>query len=110
MSIIHRLNLLIRLFLIWVIDHFPKKTKPGLPVVVMPKTKPPANPKYKMALTEGYDWNPFKKYPRNESCYCGSGKKYKNCCIDTEPMAIPKESAAKAKELVETIARYREIS
>ncbi len=26
----------------------------------------------------------FKKLPRNEACYCGSGKKFKKCCIDKE--------------------------
>lgn len=26
----------------------------------------------------------FRKLPRNEKCFCGSGKKYKRCCIDKE--------------------------
>lgn len=26
----------------------------------------------------------FKKLPRNEVCFCGSGKKFKKCCIDKE--------------------------
>ncbi|WP_054697690.1 SEC-C metal-binding domain-containing protein [Syntrophomonas palmitatica] len=26
----------------------------------------------------------MKKYPRNALCPCGSGKKYKHCCIDKE--------------------------
>lgn len=26
--------------------------------------------------------NPFKKWPRNLPCFCGSGKKFKKCCND----------------------------
>lgn len=26
----------------------------------------------------------YKKLPRNEKCFCGSGKKFKKCCIDKE--------------------------
>lgn len=29
-------------------------------------------------------FNPFLKYPRNESCYCGSGIKFKKCCLPNE--------------------------
>jgi len=28
----------------------------------------------------GYDWNPFLKYPPNLYCMCGSGVKFKRCC------------------------------
>lgn len=31
---------------------------------------------------------PFKKIGRNESCYCGSGKKHKKCCLNTSGSII----------------------
>lgn len=52
---------------------------------------------------EKHKFNPFLKYPRNESCYCGSGQKYKKCCMSTEPDAVPEEIASKATKLVKKI-------
>lgn len=54
-------------------------------------------------LIKGAAWNPYLKYPRNKQCYCNSGKKYKKCCISTEPLAVPKEIAEAAKSLIERI-------
>lgn len=48
----------------------------------------------------GFEMNPFKKYPRNSPCYCESGKKFKNCCLNSEPMAIPKGEAETARTLI----------
>lgn len=38
-----------------------------------------------------YRPSPFPELKRNDKCYCGSGKKYKQCCmrIDTGPLAVP---------------------
>lgn len=30
----------------------------------------------------GYVWNPLLKFPRNEPCFCNSGKKFKRCCLN----------------------------
>jgi len=29
---------------------------------------------------KGYEWNPLRKWPRNDACFCKSGKKFKKCC------------------------------
>jgi hypothetical protein len=63
--------------------------------------------KVKLKANQGYDWNPFLKYPRNESCYCGSKKKYKNCCIDSDTAAIPQEIVEAAKPLVKKLRNKR---
>ena len=52
---------------------------------------------------QGFAWNPYVKYPRNELCYCQSGKKYKKCCLLTEPMIIPKHVEKATREMVREI-------
>lgn len=32
------------------------------------------------ALKAGSSWNPLKRYPRNNPCFCGSELKHKKCC------------------------------
>jgi hypothetical protein len=32
---------------------------------------------------------PINKLGRNENCFCGSGKKYKRCCMDKNPEFVP---------------------
>jgi hypothetical protein len=39
---------------------------------------------------------------RNEPCHCGSGRKYKHCCIDKD---AARATAARAKAAEETEAR-----
>lgn len=29
----------------------------------------------------GFSWNPLKGFPRNSPCFCGSGRKFKKCCV-----------------------------
>jgi hypothetical protein len=53
----------------------------------------------------GFEMNPFRKYPRNMTCYCESGKKYKNCCLLIEPLAIPKGEAEIARTLVSSLRK-----
>ena len=38
---------------------------------------------------EEIDENPFSKVGRNDPCPCGSGKKYKKCCIDKTDTFLP---------------------
>lgn len=62
--------------------------------------KPLPNPKYFRCVDCGqnykYKYTPLKKikFPgRNEECPCGSGKKFKNCCLNeihTHSQAIKK--------------------
>jgi len=47
---------------------------------------------------------PSKKIGRNEPCLCGSGKKYKYCCLNSPKAALADDNAGKAEEL-----RMREV-
>lgn len=55
----------------------------------------------------GNAFNPFKKFPVNALCYCKSGKKYKFCCIDTEPDAIDADMAKEVSKLVKVVRKAR---
>lgn len=50
-----------------------------------------------------YVFNPYLKYPRNESCYCGSGLKFKKCCLPNEDGYV---ILKKAKDL-ETVNKIK---
>lgn len=52
---------------------------------------------------QGFAFNPYLKYPRNKECYCGSDKKYKKCCLLTEPIVIQKDAESSARNLVNKI-------
>ena len=58
-----------------------------------------------LMLESGASWNPYLKYPRNKECYCGSGKKFKKCCLETEALAIPKKAAEIAKPLIDRVRK-----
>ncbi len=30
----------------------------------------------------GHSWNPIVSWPRNNPCFCQSGKKFKKCCMN----------------------------
>lgn len=47
---------------------------------VQPKAKQPNQNYY--YPPPGYAWNPLKQYPRNANCFCGSGRKFKTCCVN----------------------------
>lgn len=51
----------------------------------------------------GCVWNPLLEYPRNARCVCGSGKKFKSCCLPSPHFerAIPADRAVRLKRLVE---------
>lgn len=42
----------------------------------------------------GHAWNPLLKFPRNNPCPCGSGKKFKKCCVNNVPVTLPEKDAA----------------
>ena len=87
---------------------FEPKRDPQLPVV---KLTPKHLQNMRDVRLEGYKpragqtWNPLLKYPRNESCFCGSGKKAKRCClleIEAKP-TVSQEMAAEAAPLVRVL-------
>ncbi len=45
------------------------------------------------------------KIGRNEPCPCGSGKKYKKCCLDTEPLALAPKGGRSASMVSSTFRR-----
>lgn len=59
--------------------------------------------KHKKRPVDGAKWNPLLKYPRNESCYCGSNLKFKKCCLRLETQAISHDYANEAKALVKVV-------
>jgi hypothetical protein len=50
---------------------------------------------------EGMVWNELRSYPRNAACVCGSGKKFKICCLHTIPDAIPLIHAPRTRKIVQ---------
>lgn len=53
-----------------------------------------------------HTWNPFKKYPHNLACYCGSGKKFKKCHANNIPETIPKVQEKEVKAYLERMVKY----
>ena len=51
------------------------------------------------APKQGFDWNPLQKMvQRNDPCICGSGKKWKKCCMDRITEIIPEPIARRMRE------------
>jgi hypothetical protein len=42
----------------------------------------------------GKIWNPLRRYPKNQNCFCGSLLKAKKCCLPHLTEAVSKEFAA----------------
>lgn len=54
---------------------------------------------------DGYAWNPiFQHMKRNDLCLCGSGAKWKKCCMTKQPRVVKKHVA---DSMPERIARMR---
>jgi hypothetical protein len=80
-------------------EPFKAASKPGSVVnVIAPERKI-----HKYRPKQGFKWNPMLKYPRNEKCYCGSGLKFKKCCLAHQTLAVPKKFADQAAPLVKQI-------
>lgn len=58
-------------------------------------------------LARGESWNPLRRYPRNELCYCGSGVKYKKCHWQNEPLKCKSKDHGSFRRIVETAKRNR---
>jgi len=48
----------------------------------------------------GYDYNPLAGWPRNEPCFCASGKKAKKCHLPTLNPIIKASEASKLYEFM----------
>lgn len=48
----------------------------------------------------GHTWNPLKNFPRNEPCFCGSGKKFKKCCLDKMGTTVTIKECENIKKLL----------
>lgn len=51
-------------------------------------------------LKDGYVWNPLRGYPRNFTCFCGSGARFKHCCVDDIPKAVPQAQGIRLQKLL----------
>ncbi len=54
-------------------------------------------------LNEGFTWNPLRKYPRNLTCFCGSGAKFKKCHEGKIPNAVTPVQAARLQKLLDAV-------
>lgn len=55
--------------------------------IIKPKKRSYRNTVFK--AKDGYAFNPiFRHMERNEPCLCGSGRKWKACCMRTQPRVV----------------------
>lgn len=95
-------------FIKWLFSFFPQQRSPGSVVIEKKQRKRKAQAHIDGVVpSSGNDWNPFQKYPRNETCYCGSGVKYKRCCVDSDPISIRINVAEQAKPLIQKARKKR---
>jgi SEC-C motif len=59
-------------------------------------------------LKPGLKYNPFKKWPPNLFCFCGSGANFKRCCIDKIPAGVPETNYESLRRDCETMIAYVE--
>ncbi len=59
-----------------------------------------------MKPKSGYEWNPFKKYPLNLHCYCGSGKKFKKCHANAIQQCVKSSDVKQIKAYVDKMIAY----
>ena len=63
--------------------------------------------KYHYTPNPGTEWNPLLSYGRNEPCPCDSGKKFKNCHLDSQPSTLPIDEARKVREMIRVIRQLQ---
>lgn len=63
--------------------------------------------KYHYTPNPGTEWNPLLGYGRNEPCPCDSGKKFKNCHLDSQPSTLPIDEARKVREMIRVIRQLQ---
>jgi hypothetical protein len=52
---------------------------------------------------KGREWHPLQSYPRNNKCFCQSGKKFKQCCLKRVPRTCTIEEGKKFKALMKAM-------
>jgi hypothetical protein len=63
--------------------------------------KPSVGKNKRFLPKEGYAWNPlFSMIERNDPCLCGSGTKWKKCCMMKHPRVVKKHIADSMPERV----------
>lgn len=60
-------------------------------------------------VKEGFAWNPLKSWPRNEACFCLSGKKFKKCCGPNLRECVAVDEAPKLQSLVDQMKLIKDI-
>ncbi len=86
----------------WLFSKCGQKLDPKLPTRIIPTPKPPKETGAYVPI-KGTEWNPMLNLPRNGTCYCGSKRKFKVCCLPKEPLAIDAQFVADAKPLVKKL-------
>lgn len=66
-------------------------------IKIKPKL-PPREQRTVIAPLPGHEWNPLRDLPRNRPCPCRSGQKFKLCCLNRMPKAVPTEVAKQYRE------------
>lgn len=61
--------------------------------------KPPEGRAF-LAPLPGFVWNPLRKLPPNMPCPCRSLKKFKKCCLNNLPPAVPEGLAKRYEEQI----------
>jgi hypothetical protein len=51
--------------------------------------------------TEGNTWNKLRDFPRNETCFCGSGRKFKHCHAHNLMPCVTVEAAKKIQRFLD---------
>lgn len=51
-------------------------------------------------VPSGFAWNPLKQWPRNLTCFCGSKKKFKKCCMPRIRDLVTEKEAEELKILM----------
>lgn len=72
-------------------------------------SKMPQGKNKRWATRDGHAWNPLlAMMERNEPCLCGSGAKWKKCCMRSQPRVVTQNVADHMKLRVESMKAKRD--
>ena len=57
-------------------------------------------------LKAGWAMNPALKYPPHYPCFCGSGAKFRQCCLKTLPRYVKEKSLPQINKELENCQRF----
>lgn len=93
-----------------VVDHVGKHTYSATIPLEQSYHKLNVNEDHSDLAKEELEPHPFKGWPRNLSCFCGSGKKFKRCHEETLPAKCPKKfSEVLAADFKTSLAHVQQI-